>query len=152
MNVLPIGGNHITKDISKGLKIELEKAEDIKINFDKKENFLNNKDFSLEFLQKIIFARTEEIFKMCARSIKLSSITTNCSKVVLMGEGSKILNDKYKKKFSIDYDLDFLEETAQDFSSSGFMLGVGLNVHEVTVLPKKPIKQGFFERFFHFFN
>ena len=34
LDVLPIGGNHITKDISKILKIDLEQSEQIKLNFD----------------------------------------------------------------------------------------------------------------------
>ena len=152
LNVLPIGGNHITKDISKVLKINLKQAENIKINFNKKENFLNDKDFSPDFLQKIIFARTEEIIKMCAQFIKLSSITTNNFKVVLMGEGSKILNNQYKEKISILYDLEFLEEKIEDVCRAGFALGMGLNRHEVIIVPKKLIKQGFFEKFFHFFN
>ena len=152
LNVLPIGGNHITKDISKVLKIDLEKAEDIKINFDKKEIFLNDKNFSLDLLQKIIFARTKEIFKMCAQNIKLNSITTNHFKVVLMGEGSKILSNQYKDKISNTYDLDFLEATVEDVCEDGFTLGIGLNGQEVAVVPKKAIKQGFFEKFFHFFE
>jgi cell division protein FtsA len=152
LNVLPIGGNHITKDISKMLKIDLEQAENIKINFGKKELFFNDDDFSLELLQKIIFARIKEIEKMCIQSIKLNSITANPVKVVLMGEGSEILNNQYKDKFFTAHDLGFLEEKTQDVCRAGFALGIGSNTQEVTVVPKKLIKQGFFERFFHFFN
>ena len=152
LSVLPIGGNHITKDISKMLKINLVEAENIKINFDKKENFLNNQDFSLELLQKIILARTDEIINMCAHSIKLSSITMNNFKVVLMGEGARILNNHYKNKISIEHDLDFLEKTSKEVCRDGFILGMGLNRHEVTIVPKKQQKKGFFEKFFHFFN
>ena len=152
LNVLPIGGNHITKDISKVLKIDLEQAENIKINFDKKENFLNDKNFSPDFLQKIISARVEEIIKMCTQSIKLSSITADNFKVVLMGEDSKILNTQLKDKISTLYSLGFLEEKIEDVCRDGLMLGMGINRHEVMVVPKKPNKQGIFEKFFHFFN
>ena len=151
LNVIPIGGNHFTKDISKLLKIDLIQAESIKINFDKKEKLLNDKYFSHEFLQKIIFARAEEILKMCAQSIKLSSTTRNPFKVFLMGEGLKMLNNQ-DKFFFIEHDLDFLEEKTPDVCRAGFTLKMGLNVQEVTVVPKKPIKQGFFEKFFLFFN
>ena len=34
LDFLPIGGNHITKDISKILEIDLEQSEKIKCNFD----------------------------------------------------------------------------------------------------------------------
>ena len=40
-NILPIGGNHISKDISKILKIEISKANEIKLNFN---NINNDKD------------------------------------------------------------------------------------------------------------
>ena len=152
LNTLPIGGSHITKDISKVLKIDLEQAEKIKINFDKKERLLNREDFSLEFLQKIIFARIDEILKMCAESIKLNSIITNSFKVILTGEGSKILNNQYKDDFFIVHDLDLIEEQTQDVCRAGFTLGMSLNRKEVTVVPKKLIKRGFFEKFFHFFG
>jgi len=152
LNTLPIGGNHITKDISKILKIDLEEAENIKVNSHDKEKFLIDKDFSHEFLQKIIFARIEEILKMCAPSIKLYSITTSPFKVVLTGEGSKILNNNYKDEFFIVQNLDFLEEKIQDACRAGFKLSMGLNTQEVTIVPKKLIKQGFFEKFFHFLN
>jgi cell division protein FtsA len=152
LNTLPIGGSHITEDISKVLKINLEQAEKIKINFDKKEKFLDREDFSLEFLQKIIFARIDEILKMCVQSIKLNSIITNSFKVVLMGEGSKILNNQYKNDFFTVYDLDLIEKQTQDVCRAGLTLGISINRKEVTVVPKKLIKHGFFEKFFHFFG
>tara|TARA_B100000787_G_C16127577_1_gene265736 strand:- start:77 stop:982 length:906 start_codon:yes stop_codon:yes gene_type:complete len=152
LSVIPIGGNHITKDISNVLKIDYKQAESIKTNFNKKENFLIDKNFSLDLLQKIIFARTDEIINLCVKSIKLSSIITSSFKVVLMGEGSKILSSIYKDKISILHDLYFLEKKAEEVCRAGLVLGVGLNRHEVTVVPKKLIKQGFFEKFFHFLN
>jgi|TARA_B110000967_G_scaffold31046_1_gene29333 cell division protein FtsA len=152
LNVLPIGGNHITKDISKMLKIDLTQAENIKINFDNQEIFSNYRDFSLEFLQKIIFARIEEILRMCAQSIKLNSITENSFKVALMGEGLKTLNNQNKENIFIAHDLDLLEEKNQDACRAGFTLSTSLNRQEVSVVPKKLSKHGLFERFFHFFK
>ena len=152
LNTLSIGGNHITKDISKVLKINLKEAENIKINFDKRENFLDNKNLTSELLRKIIFARTEEIIKMCTRSIKLSSVKKNHFNVVLIGEGSRLLNNENKGKISIMHDLDFLEERTLNICKAGFALKTGLNRQEVTVVPKKLIKQGFFEKFFLFFQ
>jgi len=152
LNILPIGGNHITKDISKVLKIDLEQAENMKINFNKKEKLLNNKNSSLDFLKKVIFARIEEVLKMCAHPIKLNSIVANPFKVVLMGEGSKILSNQHKGKKLIAHDLDFLEDKIQDICRAGFTLGMSLNRDEVITVPKKVVKQGFFERFFHFFS
>ena len=152
LTVIPIGGNHITKDISKVLKINLEQAEHIKINFNKNENVLNNEDFSLALLQKIIFARSEEILNMCTQSIKLNSTIKSPYNIILMGEGSKILNNQYKDKISTVHSLNFLEETTENVCNAGFKLGKRLNRQEVIVVPKKQIKQGFFEKFFHFFD
>ena len=151
MDTLPIGGNHITKDIAKILKIDLLQAENIKLNFDKVE-FLNENNFSIELLQKIIFARIEEILEICAKFNQLNSIISSQFKMVLMGDGSKILDNKYKDKISFSNDIDFLEETTEDICNSGFKMGMALNKQEVVVIPKRQIKQGFFERLFHFFK
>ena len=152
VDVLPIGGNHITKDISQILKIEVEEAEDIKINFSKNINFLSENFFSAELLQKIVFARTEEILELSAKSIKLNLPTLNQFKMILMGEGSKILDNEHKDQISFKNDIDFLDETTQDICHSGLKLDMGLNKHEVIVVPKKHIKQGFFEKLFHLFK
>jgi cell division protein FtsA len=152
LNILPIGGDHITKDISKLLKIDLEQAEKLKINFEKNKTFLSYKDFSLEFLEKIICARTEEILEKCLAFIKLNSTIVDRHKMILMGDGSKILDSYFKDKIIFINDIDFLEETKEDVCQSGFKLGMGLNKQEVLVKPKKQINQGFFEKLFHFFK
>ena len=152
VDVLPIGGNHITKDISQILKIEVEEAEDIKINFSKNINSLSENFFSVELLQKIVFARTEEILELSAKSIKLNLPTLNQFKMILMGEGSKILDNEHKDKITFSNNIDFLEETTQDICHSGLKQSMGLNKHEVIVVPRKQIKQGFFEKLFHFFR
>ena len=152
LDTLPVGGNHVTKDISKILKIDLERSEKIKLNFSQNHEFLNDTDISIETLQKIIFARTEEIIELCSKSIELNSFISDQSKIVLMGEGSKILNNQYKDNISLLNDIDFLDETLENICQSGFKFKTGLNKQEVVVIPKKQIKEGFFEKFFHFFR
>ena len=152
MNVIPIGGNNITKDISKLLKIDLVKAENLKIDYNKNKTFLSNRGFSLKLLHEIIFARTDEILKICVKLIKLDFFTTDLHKIILMGEGSKILYDLHKDNVNFPYDVDFLEETTKDVCQSGFKLSMGLNKQEVLVIPKKQIQQGFFEKLFHLFK
>ena len=152
MNVIPIGGNNITKDISKLLKIDLVKAENLKIDYNKNKTFLSNRGFSLKLLHEIIFARTEEILKICIKLIKLDFFTTDLHKIILMGEGSKILYNLHKDNVNFLYDVDFLEETTKDVCQSGFKLSMGLNKQEVLVIPKKQIQQGFFEKLFHLFR
>ena len=154
IDVLPIGSNHITSDISKILKVDLQEAENIKLFFDKKEKFLNKKKISLDLIQQIIFARTEEILELCAKSIKsnLNLVTLKHHKMILMGEGSKILDNKCKEKISFSTDIDYLEETTEDICQSALKLAEGLNKQEVLMIPKKQIKQGFFENLFHLFK
>ena len=152
LHVLPFGGNNITKDICKVLKIDLEQAENLKINFDNNETLFNEKNFSLELLQKIVFYRTEEILELSAQSIKFNLINIEDHKMILIGDGSKILDNQYMGKISFTNDMDFLEENMEDICMSGFKLGAGSNKHEVVVVPRKQIKQGFFEKLFHFFK
>jgi len=150
--ILPIGGNHITKDISKILKVSFYDAENLKLSFDKDQEYLVKRNISPELIQSIIFARIEEILELCAQSIKSNLNTLDQCKMVLMGEGSKILNNKFKEKISFSRDIDLLEESSEDVCNSAFKASEVLDSREVVVVPKKSIKRGFFEKFFHIFS
>ena len=152
LDILPIGGNSITKDISKILEVNLESSEKKKRNFDQNFKISNNENISINTVEKIIFARNEEIIELCAKFIVPNSDTSSKSNVVLMGEGSKALNNLHKDKISFSYDINFLEEIHEDICQSGFKFITGLNKREVVIVPKKQIKQGFFEKFFHLFR
>ena len=152
VDVLPVGGNHITKDISKILEIDLERAEQIKCHFNQNIKILDDMDISIDTLQSIIFARTEEILELCAKSITSNSSTLGKFKMILMGDGLKIIHNQHKDKIRSLNDIDFLDETSEDICQSGFKFITELNKQEVLVVPKKLIKQGFFEKFFHFFT
>ena len=69
-----------------------------------------------------------------------------------MGEGSKILDNECLDKISLSNDMDFLDETLEDICQSGFRFITSPSKQEVVVIPKKQTKQGFFEKFFHFFK
>ena len=150
LDALPIGGSHITKDISKVLKINLEQSENIKLNFDTSQNFLKDKSSSLDLLRKIIIARTEELLELSTKSIKLNLINSDQYKIVLIGDGSKIVDNTYVDMISFAKNIDFLDETTQDICNSGLRLGIRPNKQEVVVIPKKQTKQGFFEKLFLF--
>ena len=152
LDVLPVGGNNITKDISKILKIDLEKSEQEKCNFDKNLKYSNDKDTSIDTLQKIVFARIEEIIELCKKSIESNSFSTDKSKMILTGKGSKILDNQHKDGICFSKDMDFVEETLEDICLSGFKFMTRLNKQEVVVVPKKQINQGFFEKLFHLMN
>jgi cell division protein FtsA len=174
LNVLAIGGNHITKDISNILNLDIEKSEMIKNNLNKDILFsekngtdkifqsgfsiqANKKNISPELIKKIIFARIDEILKLCFNTIKgyenLNDF--NRLKVVLTGDGSKILDNNLihiKETVPLFEEIDFLIETGVNICESGLKLSKGLNKQEVLIVPKKIVSNGFFERLFHFFS
>jgi len=152
LDTIPIGGNHITKDISKVLNINLQEAENLKLFFGKNQTLLNEKKISHDLIQEVIFARVEEILKLSTKSIKLNLTILDQWKMILMGEGSKILDNKFKEKIYFSKDIDLLEETKEDIFQSALKLADGFNKQEVVTVPKKQIKRGFFEKFFHFFQ
>ena len=152
LNVLPIGGNHITKDISKILDIDLEQAEKIKCNLNYDHKIPNNHNFSIEMIHRIVFARTEEILELCIKPTESNSLSFGKFRMIIMGAGLKILDKRNKDKISLPNNIDFLDETLENICRSGFRFGMGLNKQEVVVVPKKLIKQGFFEKLFHFFS
>ena len=146
--------NNITKDLAKILDINLIEAEEIKLSFDKDDGILDNKKISLDLVQKIIFARIEEILILCTKSIQLNETSKEITqfKLVLMGEGSKILDTKFKEKISFSKEIDLLEETTIGICESGMKLSRGANKQEVVVIPKMQVKTGFFEKLFHYFK
>ena len=151
---IPIGSHHITKDLSKVLNIDLKDAEKIKVCFSIDKNDFKNKNLSFDLIQEIITSRTEEILKL---SVKVSKIDDykewqEQSKVVLIGSGSKILNNEFYKKADFFENFDLFEENTRDICQAALELSKGINKQEVVVIPKKQIKKGFFEKFFHFFN
>ena len=151
-DVLPIGGNNITKDLSKILNLNMREAENLKVHFDNNDRFLNEKKISHDLIQQIILARIEEILELSTKSIKLNLDNFKEYKMILMGEGSKILHNKYKENISLLNDIDLLEETVEDICQSASNQNGRLNKQEVVIIPKKQIKQGFFEKLFHFFS
>ena len=61
-------------------------------------------------------------------------------------------NNKSKEKISISTDMDLIDESVEDIFQSAPKLINGLDQREVVIIPKKPLKYGFFEKLFHFFS
>ena len=151
-DIIPIGGNHITKDLCKVLKLNFKEAENLKLFLNKDHFLFKKKIFTTELIQQIILARIEELLKLCTKSINLNNEILDNSKIILMGGGSKILNNKFLEQISSSYNIELLEDTLENICWSAFNLGAQLNKQEVVVIPKKKMKMGIFERFFHLFN
>ena len=171
---IPIGGNHITKDISKILEIPYEEAEEVKrslnqsnstFSYKSNEEFLSNNEikkdlenkFSLKLLNQVIYARIEEILKLCVDHIKILNLKDFSSGNVLIftGEGSKILNKNsiyLKDEFNSFEDIHFYNESKESICESACNFERYSNLELLTFYAKKPDKKGFFERFFQFFE
>ncbi len=168
-NCIPVGGNHITNDISQVLKITKKDSEIIKLDLKESHTIFSektneklaldskiNKSISIDLLQKVIYARIDEILNLCFKNIDISSIVNNKKNILIfIGEGSKLLhsNSLYlKDEFNFISEMNFFEENNKKICMSGYNFNKKNNLHEVKVVSKKPKKTGFFEKLFHFFN
>ena len=156
LDFLPIGGDHITKDISKVLKKKYNESEILKKSLIQKEVTFINDEQNHDLLIKIIHARIEEIIDLCFKNITdIDSIKNKKSILIFTGEGSKILskNSIYlKEKYNIFDDLNFFEENCETICTSAFNYESSNNFSEAIIMPKKQRKTGLFERFFYMFS
>ncbi len=174
IKTVPLGGNHITRDISQVLKITEEEAENLKktlyqsnVTFsdtndddlkmdDELKNKLNDR-ISLDLLKQVIFARIEEIISLSFKDANLPKLIEHKKNSILIftGEGSKILNKNsiyLPEEFNFFEDINFFDETHVSICQAGYRFNKTENLYEVNIIPKKLKKSGFFERLFHFFN
>ena len=170
LNSVPIGGNNITKDISKVLKLDISYSEDLKTKFDKNENEISfnkistndinlfseisEKNISIDLLKQVIQARVDEIINI---SIIQNNYFKNISssekpKIIFIGNGSKLIsfinNFNLKNSFS---ELIFFDESDTKICEAG------INYHKsdersLINIEKKLKKTGFFEKFFNLFS
>ena len=172
----PLGGNHVTKDISKIFKISMIDAEKIKKNLNNSDitfsnrsdeknsmsinnNLKNtlNKNIDSELLKRVIFARIEEIINFIFQDINYSYLIKNSgsSVLVFIGEGSKILNKNsifLDEKFNYFNEINFFDENSTLVCDSGYKFITTEKPHEISVVPKKIGKYGFFEKIFNYFK
>ena len=171
-NSIPIGGNHITKDISKILKLTFEESEKIKKTFNKSEiefsfdQNMNNekkkliqqiigKNISIDLLKKVVLARVEEIIFLSLKEIdhlKYFNNSLNYS-LILTGNGSNLfdknsfhLDDKYNFE-----EISFYEENDSEICNAGYNFDNNGN-NLMKIINKNDKKTGFFENFFNFFS
>ena len=162
-NILPVGGRHITNDISIILKINQDDAEKLKKRLNQSETIFENKidknkqAESSNLSNQVIFARVDEIIKLNLADEYFNTFFQNKDSCILIfiGEGSKILNKNsiyLEEKFDFFSEISFFEENTTIICDSGFNFNQLGKSQEVNFLPKKTKNKGFFEKFFHFFN
>ncbi len=169
-NCIPVGGNSITKDISKVLKLSNNYSEDLKINFNSKqknhssyENFSDNTNLSKEILKnnisidlvkQIIEARIDEIIELAVIQNNYFKKINNFEKlnIIFIGNGSKVLsynvNLDSKKTFS---KLIFFNENESTICDAGIHYHKSAERLQMQAR-KRPKKTGFFEYFFNLFS
>ena len=151
-NNIPIGGKHITKDISKILNLDFVKSEEIKKSLKQSNTILDNNENN-DLLIKIIHARVEEIIDLSFKGIGNLDILKNKKSILIFtGEGSKILsrNSIYlKEDYNYFDDMNFFEENAEIISSAGYNYIVSEKKGEARIIPKTYKKRGFFEKLFY---
>ncbi|MDC3097783.1 hypothetical protein OA332_02305 [Candidatus Pelagibacter sp.] len=168
METIPIGSNHITKDISKVFNVSIDYAEKLKKLFNTSETEFSyrsvtnndtlltkdliNKNISIDKLKKVILYRVQEIIDLVYKNLTNKATRYDLSKfdLFLIGGGSILfnnnsfyLNDKFEFK-----SLSFFPET--DTQNCKYALVYHLNNAEIS--KKNTKKQGLFEKFFNYFG
>jgi cell division protein FtsA len=141
----------LLKTYRKILKIEISKADEIKLNFNNIDTNKSLKKYQIELVKKVIFARIEEILEISTLFFKTNDDLKNI-KLVFFGNGSKILDCKFKSNIAFNYDIDLLDENYIDICLSGLDL---INSEKETLVNKFDFqnkKKGFFEKFFNLFG
>ena len=167
---ISLGGNNITKDISKVLNLDLDYSEDLKIKFNKLENDILysynkvdtinpysevlEKNISIDLLKQVIEARLDEIVELVLlpnNSIKNLNFIEK-PKLVVSGGGSKLFSKNYNLSINESFpELKFFDENTSNLCEAG------LDYHQsdessFIKTKKKAKKSGFFENFFNIFS
>ena len=153
-----VGGDHITKDISKVLKYDYRKAEAEKFRFSKRkksEDFLiDNKED--ELLKKIINSRLEEIIELLFIDCPITKNLTSESgiKLYFIGNGSKVLTDNllsFGPEFNFINEMSIIEEYPRD-CCDGVIKYFAKNQEVHYQKQSLSIEnKGFFEKLFEYF-
>ena len=169
-NSIPVGGQNITKDISKVLKLDLDFSEELKIKICKKESQLliennvlsdNNiytkiseKNISIDLLIQIIEARLHEIIELVIHPFlyEKNLNTLNQPKIIFIGGGSKLLSDNFNlNNGKIFSELLYPYEDEFNICDAGIKY-LNSDESKLSRAKKKLRKSGFFENFFNLFS
>ena len=154
INNTHIGGEHITKDISKILSINYRTAEAKKIKFYKNSRLDKtiNED---EFLKKIINSRLEEIVEILFLNcplVKGNHFDSNL-KLFFVGNGSNVLNENHLSfgpEFDFINEMSIISEKNNDCCNSALEFNVNSKITE-TEKPSSILEnKGFFEKLFEY--
>ena len=156
LNNISIGSAHITSDISKVLKYDFKKSENIKKSLKQSNSTFINNEQTKNVLLAIIHARVEEIIDLSFKNFNNLNYLKNSSSILIFtGEGSKILdkNSIYlKDEYKFFNDMTFFEENTDLICGAGYLFHTSEKSDEILIVPKTYKKQGFFEKLFYYFS
>ena len=146
----------ITSDISKVLKYDLKKSENIKKSLKQSNSTFINNEQTKNVLLAIIHARVEEIIDLSFKNFNnLNYLKNSNSILIFIGDGSKILdkNSIYlKDEYKFFNDMTFFEENTDLICGAGYLFHTSEKSDEILIVPKTYKKQGFFEKLFYYFS
>ena len=167
---LPLGGNNITKDISKILNLDLDYSESLKIKFNTLENNIYKdktkyketnpnieiyeKNISINLLRQIIESRIDEIIELVLiKNYNMKNFNTRLMpELIISGGGSNLLSNNcnltikklVNKSISLNENDSFICEAGFEYNNS--------QESSIMKTKKKVKKYGFFENFFNLFS
>ncbi len=107
--VLPVGGNHVTRDISVALRVPLPAAEEIKLQYAHAQSHLvediemerveipfpgegeRRVSFSRKYLARVVEARLDEVFTLVMRQVQDSGYLSSIAAGIVITGGSSLL-------------------------------------------------------------
>ena len=155
LNNIHIGGDHITKDISKVLKIDYRIAEAKKIKFSKNKN-LDIKTENEKLLKKIINSRLEEIIELLFFNCPLikNEHFNSELKLFFIGNGSKVLNENllsFGPEFNFINEMSIINEEKRGCCDSVIKFNAQNQKQNTNKAFIYKENRGFFERLFDYF-
>jgi cell division protein FtsA len=140
--VLPVGGNHITRDISVGLKVPLKTAEEIKLRYAHAQSHLvediemvrmdvrgvqeeRQASFSRKLLARIVEARVAEIFSLVLRQASSSGYLSSIAAGMVITGGSS--------------QLEGISGLAQHIARMPARTGMPLTLPDAVDIPSNPV-------------
>ncbi len=156
INNTHIGGDHVTKDITKILKIDYRTAEAQKLKFSKKDHKKKNNENN-ELLKKIINSRLEEIIEILFFDCPLirNNYFNSGLKLYFVGNGSKVLNENllsFGSEFNFIKEMSIIDEVSNECCNSALNFRSSLKKIQPYKAKISFENKGFFEKLFDYFT
>ena len=167
---ISLGGNNITKDISKVLDLGFEYSENLKVKFYMEENYVSKKtnhenkinpyseilekNLSIDLLKQIIQARVDEIVQLTLEQNNYNKnfYLSERPIIVFIGAGSKLVSNAFNQSANqVFLQSTYFDENDRKICEAGLHYNKSEESSQ-SKYKKRSKQQGFFERFFNLFS